>query len=117
MPAALLDGNTLAQTMREETAAAVKDFLQAHGTRPGLAAVLVGDHPASRIYVRNKRKACEQVGMKSWLHQLPASTTQDELLHLIAQLNIDPQVSGILVQLPLPKQIVEGAVIDAVGPL
>ena len=79
--------------------------------------MLVGDNPASQIYVRNKRKACEQAGIASWLHQLPASLTQAELLQLIAQLNADPQVSGILVQLPLPKQIDESAIIDAVAPL
>src|SRR5687767_13318125 len=95
----LLDGKALAQTMQAEIATHVSDFAAKHGFRPGLAAVLVGDNPASQVYVRNKRKACEQVGMTSWLHQLPASTTQDELVHLIAQLNADAQVSGILVQL------------------
>src|SRR5437870_1732986 len=100
MPAALLDGKQLAQTMQAETAARAADFAQAHGFRPGLAAVLVGDNPASRIYVRNKRKACQQVGIDSWLHELPASATQTELLDLVKRLNQDPLVHGILVQLP-----------------
>ncbi|MSQ94993.1 MAG: bifunctional methylenetetrahydrofolate dehydrogenase/methenyltetrahydrofolate cyclohydrolase FolD [Gemmataceae bacterium] len=113
----ILDGKLLAQTMQAEIAAKVADFTQKHGLRPGLAAVLVGENPASQVYVRNKRKACDQLGMQSWLHQLPATTSQDELLHLLAQLNTDPQVSGILVQLPLPKQIDESAIIDAVAPL
>jgi methylenetetrahydrofolate dehydrogenase (NADP+)/methenyltetrahydrofolate cyclohydrolase len=85
--------------------------------RPGLAAVLVGDNPASQVYVRNKRKACDQVGMASWLHQLPADAAQDDLLRLVAQLNTDAAVNGILVQLPLPEQIDENLIIDAVAPL
>src|SRR5262249_11327933 len=79
----------------------------AHRPRPGLAAVLAGDNAASRVYVRNKRKACEQAGLDSWLHELPADTTQAKLLDLIAALNADAKVHGILVQLPLPKQIDE----------
>lgn len=113
----LLDGKQLAQTMQAELAAAVADFVKAGGRRPGLAAVLVGNDPASHIYVRNKRKACEKVGIDSWLHELPETTTQAELLDLIARLNADPAVSGILPQLPLPKQIDEAAVIKAVSPL
>src|SRR5205085_533601 len=77
----------------------------------------VGDNPASHLYVGNKRKACEKVGLQSWLHALPASTSQAQLLDLIARLNADPQVHGILVQLPLPRQIAEAAVIGAVSPL
>jgi methylenetetrahydrofolate dehydrogenase (NADP+) / methenyltetrahydrofolate cyclohydrolase len=115
--ALILDGKALAQTMQAEIAARVADYTAKHGIRPGLAAVLVGDDPASQVYVRNKRKACEQAGMTSWLHQLPATTSQPDLLHLIAQLNTDPQVSGILVQLPLPRQIDEAAIIDAVAPM
>jgi len=113
----LLDGKQLAQTMQAEIAAQVAEFTAKKGLRPGLAAVLVGDNPASQVYVKNKRKACETVGMQSWLHQLPATTTQDELLHLIAQLNTDVAVNGILVQLPLPKGIAESTIIDAVAPL
>ncbi len=113
----ILDGKQLAQTMQAEIGTGVADFVKKHGFAPGLAAVLVGDDPASQVYVRNKRKACENVGMQSWLHALPADTTQESLLHLIAQLNTEIQVSGILVQLPLPRQIDESAVIDAVAPL
>jgi methylenetetrahydrofolate dehydrogenase (NADP+)/methenyltetrahydrofolate cyclohydrolase len=117
MPARLLDGKQLAQAMQAEIARAAADFLAKHGSRPGLAAVLVGDNPASQIYVRNKRRACEQVGLDSWLHELPRETTQAQLLELIARLNADPAVHGILVQLPLPGQIEESAVIRAVSPL
>lgn len=115
--AAILDGKQLAQTIQAEIRSQVDALVQKSGVRPGLAAVLVGDNPASEIYVRNKRKACEQVGMTSWLHSLPKETTQDELLALIVRLNRDPQVHGILVQLPLPHQIDEFAVIHAVNPL
>jgi methylenetetrahydrofolate dehydrogenase (NADP+)/methenyltetrahydrofolate cyclohydrolase len=117
MTAKLLDGKALAQTMQAEIAAEVAALVQARGVRPGLAAVLVGDNPASHIYVRNKRKACEQAGLASWLHQLPADTTQAELLALVTRLNTDPAVHGILVQLPLPKQIDEGAILRSVSPL
>lgn len=113
----ILDGKKLAQTMQVEIAVGVADFVRKQGFAPGLAAVLVGEDAASQVYVRNKRKACENVGMQSWLHALPVDTTQDALLHLIAQLNTDTNVSGILVQLPLPKQIDESAIVDAVAPL
>jgi methylenetetrahydrofolate dehydrogenase (NADP+) / methenyltetrahydrofolate cyclohydrolase len=116
MAAVLLDGKALAQTMQAEIAAEVARLAQARGVRPGLAAVLVGDNPASQIYVRNKQRACEKVGIASWLHHLPAATGQQELLGLIARLNADPAVHGILVQLPLPRQINEAAVVDAVSP-
>ncbi len=117
MTAKLLDGKKLAETMQAETAAAVQDLVRTHGLRPGLAAVLVGDNPASQIYVRNKRKACEKVGIESWLHELPKGTSQAELLGLISRLNADRKVHGILVQLPLPPQIEESAVIRAVDPM
>jgi methylenetetrahydrofolate dehydrogenase (NADP+)/methenyltetrahydrofolate cyclohydrolase len=117
MPASLIDGKQLAQTMQAEITAAVADFAQRYGRRPGLAAVLVGDNPASHVYVRNKRKACEKVGMESWLHPLPADISQSQLLDLLSRLNADPQVHGILVQLPLPKQIDEATIIRAVSPL
>jgi methylenetetrahydrofolate dehydrogenase (NADP+) / methenyltetrahydrofolate cyclohydrolase len=116
MAATLLDGKALAQVIRRETADGVSALLQAGGIRPGLAAVLVGSDPGSQIYVRNKRKACEEVGIASWLHELPASTTQTELLDLLAHLNTDPRVHGILVQLPLPPQIDEAAIIRSVAP-
>jgi methylenetetrahydrofolate dehydrogenase (NADP+) / methenyltetrahydrofolate cyclohydrolase len=117
MTALLLDGQQLAQTMRAEIASAAAAWSQPHAIRPGLAAVVVGDNPASQVYVRNKRKACEQAGFASWLHQLPSTTTQNELLDLIARLNSDPAVHGILVQLPLPPHLDEAAVVDAVHPL
>jgi methylenetetrahydrofolate dehydrogenase (NADP+)/methenyltetrahydrofolate cyclohydrolase len=85
--------------------------------RPGLAAVLVGNDPASQLYVGNKRKACEKAGLASWLHELPEETTQAELLKLIDRLNEQNDVHGILVQLPLPPQINEAAIIKAVNPL
>jgi methylenetetrahydrofolate dehydrogenase (NADP+) / methenyltetrahydrofolate cyclohydrolase len=115
--ALILDGKKLAETMQAEIAVEVAALLQNTGVRAGLAAVLVGDNPASQVYVRNKRKACEKAGMASWLHQLLAETTQAELLALIEKLNADPQVHGILVQLPLPKQIDESAIIRSVAPL
>ncbi len=117
MAAQLLDGKRLAETIQSEIAAAVADLVRTRGVQPGLAAVLVGADPASQIYVRNKRRACDKVGMASWLHELPASTTQDDLLNLIVRLNADPAVHGILVQLPLPPQIDEAAVVEAVTPL
>lgn len=112
----LLDGKKLAQTMQGEIAVEVAELSKSRGIRPGLAAVLVGDDPASQIYVRNKRKACEKVGMESWLHELPGTASQGQLLDLVQQLNHDPKVHGILVQLPLPKQIKEPSIINAVAP-
>jgi methylenetetrahydrofolate dehydrogenase (NADP+)/methenyltetrahydrofolate cyclohydrolase len=117
MPAKLLDGKKLALALSEETRQEAAGFFERHGVRPGLAAVLVGDNPASQIYVRNKRRACEQAGLASRLHQLPAETGESDLLHLIAKLNADPLVHGILVQLPLPPQIDESNVIRAVAPI
>src|SRR5262249_48672457 len=117
MPATLLDGKALAQTMRAEIALRASDFARTHGRKRGLAAVLVGDNPASEVYVRKKRKACQEVGLESWLHRLPEAATQSELLDLVARLNADRAVHGILVQLPLPKQIREDAVVRAVSPL
>ena len=116
MPAQKIDGQALAATLRAETAAAVARHLASGGRRPGLAAVIVGENPASEVYVRNKRKACEDAGMASWLHRLSADANQLQLLDLVVQLNRDPAVSGILVQLPLPKQMDETAVIRAVHP-
>jgi methylenetetrahydrofolate dehydrogenase (NADP+) / methenyltetrahydrofolate cyclohydrolase len=116
MPAQKIDGQAIAAAMRAEIAAAVARHVAAGGHKPGLAAVLVGDNPASEVYVRNKRKACEDAGMASWLHRLPAAATQQQLLDLVNRLNVDPTVSGILVQLPLPKQMDESAVIRAVSP-
>jgi methylenetetrahydrofolate dehydrogenase (NADP+)/methenyltetrahydrofolate cyclohydrolase len=116
MTARLLDGKALAQTMQAEIASGVTDLLQTSGIRPGLATVLVGENPASQTYVRNKRRSCEKAGMTSSVHDLPASTSQADLLALLGNLNADPAVHGILVQLPLPPQIDEAAVVDAVDP-
>jgi methylenetetrahydrofolate dehydrogenase (NADP+)/methenyltetrahydrofolate cyclohydrolase len=116
MPAQKIDGQAIAATLRAETAAAVARHVSAGGRKPGLAAVLVGDNPASEVYVRNKRKACEDAGMASWLHRLPAAAAPQQLLDLVDRLNTDPAVSGILVQLPLPKHMDEAAVIRAVHP-
>ena len=112
MTALRLDGVAAAARLRGEIAAAIT----AAGLRPGLAVVLVGEHPASQIYVRNKGKAAEEVGIASFSHHLPATTSQAELLKLVASLNSDPKVHGILVQLPLPPQIDAQAVINAIDP-
>jgi methylenetetrahydrofolate dehydrogenase (NADP+) / methenyltetrahydrofolate cyclohydrolase len=116
MAARILDGKALAAQMQAEIAAAVAEQVKAGGTKPGLATVLVGDDPASHVYVRNKRRTCEQIGMTSFHHELPATTSQTDLLNLVTKLNNDPAVHGILVQLPLPKQIDESAIIHAVAP-
>jgi methylenetetrahydrofolate dehydrogenase (NADP+)/methenyltetrahydrofolate cyclohydrolase len=116
MTAFLIDGKALATRLQAEIGAEVADLHHISGVRPGLAAVLVGENPASQVYVRNKRKACTKAGMESWLHELPAEATQDQLVRLIAQLNDDPRVHGILVQLPLPKQIDEAKIVLAIDP-
>jgi methylenetetrahydrofolate dehydrogenase (NADP+)/methenyltetrahydrofolate cyclohydrolase len=116
MTARKLDGKELAKTMRAEVAARVAERTRLGLPLPGLAAVIVGDNPASHVYVRNKHKACADAGLASWVHTLPDSTTQEQLLSLVAKLNADPAVHGILVQLPLPKQINEDAVIRAIDP-
>jgi len=116
VPARLIDGKALAQGIRERIA---KDVVELHakaGIRPGLAAILVGDDPASKLYVKNKQKACDAAGIYVDEHKLPASTTQAELLALIEKVNADPNVHGILVQLPLPKQIDSKDILDAVSP-
>ncbi|MDA1013537.1 MAG: bifunctional methylenetetrahydrofolate dehydrogenase/methenyltetrahydrofolate cyclohydrolase FolD [Planctomycetota bacterium] len=116
MTAEIIDGKGIAATIRQELAVDVKVFHAETGVTPHLAAVLVGDDPASAVYVRNKQRACEVAGMKSSLHTPPAETSTDELLDLIQRLNEDSTVHGILVQLPLPDQIDELRVLDAVVP-
>src|SRR5689334_6030220 len=116
MPARILDGKQLAQQIRSELSEEVIEFIQNNGVVPCLAAVLVGDDPASEVYVRNKRKACEAVGIESQLHRLPSNTSSEDLLKLIAKLNKDGEVHGILVQLPLPPQIDKNRVLLAVNP-
>src|SRR5688572_25747368 len=108
----ILDGKALATTLEAELAEQVADFVENNAYAPCLAAVLVGDDPASAVYVKNKRLACERVGIESQMHRLAPSTTEEELLELIARLNNDDEVNGILVQLPLPLQIREQKVLD-----
>ena len=117
MTARVLDGKAIAKTIEAELTEEVADFVENNGVAPCLAAVLVGEDPASQVYVKNKRLACERIGIDSRLHRLPAGTTQEELLQLVAQLNEDEEVHGILVQLPLPQQIRASKVLDAVHPL
>ena len=115
--AALIDGKAHAARLRENVAAEVARLKADHGLTPALAVVLVGEDPASQVYVGAKGRQTTEAGMDSIEHRLPASASQDELLDLIATLNADPAVHGILVQLPLPDQIDEGAVIDAIEPV
>jgi methylenetetrahydrofolate dehydrogenase (NADP+)/methenyltetrahydrofolate cyclohydrolase len=115
VPAQIIDGKLVARTIRASLAADVIQ-LKAKGIEPGLGAVLVGENPASVIYVRNKRKACAEVGIVSTQHDLPATTSQRELLDVIGGLNDDPKINGILVQLPLPKGISPEAIMDAISP-
>jgi methylenetetrahydrofolate dehydrogenase (NADP+) / methenyltetrahydrofolate cyclohydrolase len=111
-----IDGRAFAARLRRRVEAHVADLKTAHGVVPGLAVVLVGEDPASQVYVRNKVRQTVETGMASFEHQLPAETSEIELLALIARLNADPAVHGILVQLPLPKQIDEAAAIGAIVP-
>ncbi len=115
MTAQLIDGTAIAAKVRAQVAAAVEARVAAGKQRPGLAAVLVGDNPASQTYVRSKRKACAEVGIESFGHELPKTTTQKELENLVAQLNADPKVHGILVQLPLPEGLNEEAVLQKIS--
>lgn len=116
MTARLIDGKALAQNIRERIAKDVIELYARTGVRPGLAAILVGDDPASKLYVKNKQKACDAAGIYVDEHKLPASTTQAELLALIEKVNADPKIHGILVQLPLPKQIDSQTILNAVSP-
>jgi len=112
----LIDGKAVAAELRREIAAKVAARVSADLPRPGLAVVLVGEDPASQVYVRSKVRACEEVGFLSRNHTLPADTTQAQLLELIDRLNADEQIHGILVQLPLPEQIHVQAVIERIDP-
>jgi methylenetetrahydrofolate dehydrogenase (NADP+)/methenyltetrahydrofolate cyclohydrolase len=114
MSASILDGKKLAESVRAEVAAGVSAFVAKHGRPPGLEVVLVGDDPASQVYTRNKEKASNEVGIRGKLHTLPGATTEADLLALLDRLNRDETVDGILVQLPLPSQIREQKVLDAV---
>ena len=116
MSAELLDGKAIANEIKQELGEEVAKFIEDTSVVPCLAAVLVGDDPASQVYVRNKQRACERVGIESQLHRLPAETTQAELLDLVDQLNASSEVHGILVQLPLPGHIDATKVLDAIDP-
>ena len=112
----LLDGKSFAKEIRSRLSEEVVEFIENSSKIPTLAAVLVGEDPASEVYIRNKRRACEQVGMESQLHRLPSDVSQEQLLNLIAKLNNSDVVNGILVQLPLPKHIDAERILDAVSP-
>lgn len=114
--ASLIDGKAFSQTLVERVAAAAARLESAHGVKPGLAVVIVGEDPASQLYVRNKGETTLKAGMRSDTHRLTAETTQEDLLALIAQLNADAGIHGVLVQLPLPKHIDSAAVLDAISP-
>jgi methylenetetrahydrofolate dehydrogenase (NADP+) / methenyltetrahydrofolate cyclohydrolase len=116
MAARILDGKLAAQRVTDEVSAGVAARVAAGGSAPGLAVVLVGENAASQIYVRNKRRTTDAVGMRSLAIDLPASAAEDELLAVIDRLNCDPSVSGILVQLPLPPQIAPERVIERIDP-
>lgn len=113
--ALLIDGKRISAEIKDETKVKVAE-LKEQGVEISLAVVQVGDNPASCVYVRNKKKACEYVGIKSVSHELPEETTEEELLNLIEELNNDDTINGILVQLPLPRHMDENKVIDAISP-
>src|SRR4029077_5280650 len=117
MTARIIDGKTIAAELRTRVAAEVQQLRAGHALEPGLAVVLVGENPASAVYVRNKAKQTEGAGMRSFDHRLPEQVSEGDLLALLARLNADPAVHGILVQLPLPAHIHEPAVVDAGTPL
>lgn len=116
MSASLIDGKALATLRRNELKQRVNQHIQDGNRAPGLAVVLIGNDPASSIYVHNKRKACEEVGITSHSYDLPAETTQEELLRLVSELNESSLIDGILIQLPLPKHINERTVIEHIKP-
>ena len=112
----IIDGKKVSVQVKEEVRKQTLELKEAYGITPGLAVVIVGDDPASRVYVNNKKKACEVVGFKSEEYALPASTTQEELLELVNTLNNKQDINGILVQLPLPEHLDDKAVIEAINP-
>jgi len=114
MTADIIDGKRIAGEIRQEVGVAVTAMKAEHGYTPGLATVLVGDNPASATYVRMKQKACAEAGIHSIGHNLPADSSETELLELVSSLNADPEVNGILVQLPLPDQINEEKILNAI---
>ena len=115
MTATLIDGTAIAAKVRAQVAVEAEALFAKTGQKPGLAAVLVGENPASQTYVKSKRKACAEAGLESFGYELPKTATQEEVEGLVKQLNADPKVHGILVQLPLPDHLNEEAVLNAVG--
>lgn len=114
--AIIIDGKKVSAQVKEQVRIETEELVK-KGIKPGLAVIIVGDDPASRVYVNNKKKACEKVGFLSKEFALPATTTQEELLSLVKELNEDKEINGILCQLPLPKGLDEKAVIEAISPL
>lgn len=114
--AKIIDGKAVSASVKQQVADQCADLLEKTGKKPGLAVIIVGDDPASRVYVNNKKKACELVGFMSKEYALPADTTQEELNKLVDELNNDSDINGILCQLPLPKHLDEKAVIEAISP-
>lgn len=114
--AKIIDGKEISAQIRAEISKKVKEYNSKTGNLPGLAVVIVGENPASQVYVRNKKKACEQVGFNSWVYEMPENTTQNELNALIDKLNEDSAVHGILVQLPLPEHLDEEEIILRIKP-
>lgn len=112
----IIDGKTVSQSVKDRIKEEVTALKAEHGVVPGLAVIIVGDNPASRIYVNNKKKACEYVGFDSYEYALPEETTETELLELIKKLNNDEKIDGILCQLPLPKHIDENVIINNIAP-
>jgi methylenetetrahydrofolate dehydrogenase (NADP+) / methenyltetrahydrofolate cyclohydrolase len=116
MPAIVIDGKAVAAKVRAEVAARAREFAARNGRPPGLAVVQVGEDPASTVYVRNKRRTCGEVGIESFAHDLPETTSERELLDLVGALNRDDRVDGILVQMPLPRGLDSNRVIDTIDP-
>ncbi len=114
--AKIIDGKTVSASVKQKVADECAELFKTTGKKPGLAVIIVGDDPASKVYVNNKKKACELVGFLSKEYALPAQTTQQELMELVEKLNNDDEINGILCQLPLPKHLDEKAVIEAISP-
>ena len=112
----LINGKEVSASVKSKVKNQTAELIEKSGITPGLAVVIVGNDPASRVYVNSKKKACSEVGFNSYEYALPEDTTQQELLELVEKLNDDPKVNGILCQLPLPKQINENAIINAIRP-
>ena len=112
----IIDGKAISAAIRRELAEKTEQFKKNNGFAPGLAVIIVGEDPASKVYVRNKHKACEEIGFTSFGYELPADTTEEQLIGLVKQLNADDRVHGILVQLPLPRHLDEEKVLLTIDP-